>query len=491
MPDDITSAVARWVASLGRADIPPSVVARARLQTVSVLAAILAGARRPQLAAARDAARGWGSGDDATVFPAEPRAPLQTACYLNAAASVSLDYDDYLFAGHTGHSSVVASLAYAEMLDASGEDYVVAQVAANEVAGRLGAAMLLGPHNGQMWTQIHALAGACIGARFLKLDEERTGHAIGIALAQPPWPLAPAFFGPDSKMFFAAEPLCSGIRAATLATGGLTGARDIIGGAGGLLEKIASRALPSMFGGLGSAWVTESLAFKVVPGCAYVDTPVEAMQRVMTAFADKHGRALAADDVESLRVDATLFTDGMERMSAPHRTGALRAADVNFSAALSLGVLVACGELNARALDDDSLSANRDAIEAVASRTSVAATEEMNARIGGLAEIGIDPIRLFDPAYEPSLDGADFGRYRTSFPARVTLLTAAGEEYAAEVDEPTGAPGRPFEETEAAVRAKFLTEARGAGLDPAEALARASALDAGGGLRARVAGLFR
>jgi 2-methylcitrate dehydratase PrpD len=351
--------------------------------------------------------------------------------------------------------------------------------------------MLLGPHNGQMWTQIHALAGACIGARFLQLDDERTAHAIGIALAQPPWPLAPAFFGPDSKMFFAAEPLCAGIRAAMLAAGGLTGARDIIGGAGGLLEKIASRALPSMFGGLGSAWVTESLAFKVVPGCAYVDTPVEAMQRVMTAFSDKHGRALAADDVASLRVDATLFTDGMERMSSPHRTAALRAVDVNFSAALSLGVLVACGELSARALDDDSLSANRDAIEAVAARTSVAATEEMNARLGGLAEIGIDPIRLFDPAYEPSLAGADFGRYRTSFPARVTLVTAAGEEYAAEVDVPTGAPGRPFEETETAVQAKFLTEARGAGGDPAEALARASALDGAAALRAQVTGVFR
>ncbi|MFN2613644.1 MAG: MmgE/PrpD family protein [Actinomycetota bacterium] len=489
---EITNRIAEWVARLDPSELPIAVRERARAQLVSVAAAILAGARRPQHDALVRAARAWGAGDQATILPHGGRAPITTAAYMNAAASIALDYDDYLFAGHTGHSAVIASLAFAEACDRSGAELLTAQVAANEVAGRLGAAMLLGPHNGQMWTYIHALAGACIAGRFLGLDAERITHAIGIALAQPPYPLAPAFFGPDAKLTMAAEPLAAGIRAAQLAAEGLSGAADAIGGEGGMLDKIASRALPFVFGGLGDVWLTQSLAYKVVPGCAYVDTPVEAMQDVLRAFADKHGRALQPGDVAAIHIEATLFTDGMERMSAPHRkAAALRAADVNFSAALSIGVLIARGELSARVLHDDELRAHRDAIETVAARTTVVATDEMNARLGGLGDIGIDALRLFDPSYEPSLEGADFGRYTMRFPARATLRTTAGEEHRAEVDIPAGAPGRPFSESLDAVRLKFLREGEGVLGDPAEALALLERLDGAVSVRTAVQTIFR
>ena len=58
---------------------------------------------------------------------------------------MGLDFDDYLFAGHTGHSAVLASLAYAEREGLPGRDLLCAATLANEVGGRLGAAFLLGP----------------------------------------------------------------------------------------------------------------------------------------------------------------------------------------------------------------------------------------------------------------------------------------------------------------------------------------------------------
>src|SRR5437879_10072251 len=174
------------------------------------------------------AASRWRRGDQASIMPSGPRSPLHAACYVNAAASVAYDFDDYLFAGHTGHSAVVGALAFAEALGHDGRTLIATQVAANEIAGRLGAAALLGPHNGQMWAYIHNIAGAVVGGRFLGPDANAIRNAIGIALAQPPYPLASSFFGPDSKALIAAGPLVEGMRAAELAAEGLTGADDIL-----------------------------------------------------------------------------------------------------------------------------------------------------------------------------------------------------------------------------------------------------------------------
>jgi len=473
----ITERVAAWAVSLRYGDIPEAVLERARLQTASVLAAILATSRtdlHPRLV--RAAAR-WGSGDEATIIPSGPRSPLHAACYVNAAASVAYDFDDYLFAGHSGHSAVVGALAFAETLGHDGRTMIATQVAANEIAGRLGASALLGPHNGQMWAYIHNIAGAVVTGRALGLDGESMRNAIGIALAQPPYPLAAGFFGPDSKAVLASGPLVDGIRAAELAAEGLTGARDVLEGEGGFFKSIPRKPLPFAFDALGSAWVTQSLAFKTIPGCAYIDTPVEALQQIMGRFAQEHGRALAPGDVGSIRIDATLFTNGMEKMSTSHRAAKLRATDVNFSVKLSFGVLIAAGEISVESLSPAALDARADEIKGVARKVSLKQSVPMNLRMSGLSEIGINTIRLVDPTYKPTLDGADFGKYEMRFPARVTLQTRGGEEYTAEVDAPVGAPGRPLDETTEVVRTKFLRAAEGILGDPKAALETALGID--------------
>jgi 2-methylcitrate dehydratase PrpD len=501
MVSGITASVAGWTASLRYPDIPSSVLERARLQGASVLGATFAGARSDLGRGLREAAKRWGGDPRASIIPTGPKTSIHTACFVNAAASVAFDFDDYLFAGHTGHSAVLGSIAYGEALGASGADAITGQVAANETAGRLGAAMLLGPHNGQMWAYIHALAGAVVAGRFLDLDAERMGHAIGIALAQPAYPLAPAFFGPDSKALIASGPLVDGIRAAELAAAGLTGPSDVLGDAAGMLQKMSDRPLAFAFTGLGDAWVTSSLAYKLYPGCAYIDTPVDAMSEIMERFADKHGRVLAVADIERINVAGTLFTAGMEAMSTPYRSrDPLRAVDVNFSVGLSFGALVSAGAITPEALAPRALAARRDDICAVADRTTVEHDPALTAQTGGLADVGIDMMRWLaanrkslgergellakavgataseGDEYEPTLDGADFSKLRMAFPARVTLRTTGGEEYAAEVSIPAGAPGRPWDETVSAVRAKFTSNATHLP-DAAEALNAVLTLD--------------
>ena len=435
----------------------------------------------------RRAASRWGHGEDASLIPTGERVPLHAACYTNAAASVAFDFDDYLFAGHTGHSSVLGALAFGEASGSPGTDVLAAQVVGNEVGGRLGAAFLLGPHNGQMWTYIHALEGACVAGRFLGLDAERMANAIGIALAQPPYPLAPAFFGPDSKALMASEPLVNGIRAAELAAEGVTGADDILGDENGMLAKIGARPLPFVFSGFGSAWTTSSLAYKLYPGCAYVDTPIDAFNEIREAFAAKSGRPLATGDVARIHVGATLFTAGMEALAAPYRRrDRITPVDVNFSVGLSFGVLLAAGEISASSLSASSLAEDRDAILSVFDVTTVEQVPELSLEVGGLSDLGIDPLALFEGGEGLTLDGADFAAFQMRFPARVTLETTSGEEFTAEVQIPAGAPGRPLDEISAGVGDKFLRSARGTLRDPEGALEALLAFDASPDVRAIV-----
>lgn len=484
MATGITATVAEWAAGLRASDVPAPVRERARLQVASVLGATFAGARSVVGERVRRAATAWGGPEEATIFPSGPRASIHTACYANAASSVAFDFDDYLFAGHTGHSSVLGSLAFGEARGSSGADVLAAQVVGNEVGGRLGAALLFGPHNGQMWAYIHALAGACAAGRFLGLDPERMGHAIGIALAAPPYPLAPAFFGPDSKVLIASGPLVDGVRAAELAHAGLSGADDILGDANGILGKLSERPLDFAFTGLGSAWVTESLTYKLYPGCAYIDTPVDAFEHLREEFAEKHGRPLASPDIASIHVEATIFTWGMEMMGAPYRSRErIRSVDVNFSVPLSLGLLVVSGEISPATLDPAALASAREDILAVADKVTLDHDPALTGQTGGLKDVGIDVTRflaankgrlgrlgdmLAEQAgvaategddYSPTLEGASFGAFEMRFPSRVTLVTTGGDEFQAEAQIPLGGAGRDWGETVQGVRRKFLGNA--------------------------------
>src|SRR5256885_3209755 len=303
----------RWgggAASLPASAGPESVAERARLQAASVLAAARAGA------------------EDAAPFAAvAPDGPAGEV-YRGAAASIAHDWDDYLYMGHTGHSAVWAARALTD----DEERALAAQVAGNELAGRLGAALFLGPHNGQFWASIHCAGAAAAAGVALGLDAGTLAHALAIALYQPPYGLMPGFMGPPTKLLTAAEPAAAGVRAALLAADGVTGALDVVEARDGLLRHFAYAPRPGMLGALGRVWLTDTLAFKSRPGCAYVQAAIDGALRTDAA----------AHDVERVTVEAGLLTVAMEREGA--RAG-LTAVGVNFSVARSVAVALIAGRL--------------------------------------------------------------------------------------------------------------------------------------------------
>jgi 2-methylcitrate dehydratase PrpD len=113
-----------------------------------MIAAAHAGARSPEVSAIL-AGLPAGAGPSTILATGECCAP-QSAAFANATFSLSQDFDDILGTGLAGHSAAFAALAVAEAEDRRGQEPITAVVAADEVAGRLGASAFFGPLDGQM-----------------------------------------------------------------------------------------------------------------------------------------------------------------------------------------------------------------------------------------------------------------------------------------------------------------------------------------------------
>ena len=463
----ICGEIAEWATGLRTADIPAAALGRGRLQAASIRAARAAGE------------------EDAAPFAVAAADGPVGEIYRSAVASIAHDWDDYLFMGHTGHSAVPAAAAFC----GDSERALVAQIAANEVAGRLGAALFLGPHNGQFWASIHCASAATAAALGLGLDGARTAHALAIALYQPPYGMWPGFMGPKSKLLTAAEPAATGARAALLAAEGVTGALDVIEHPRGLLANLSFAPQPSMLDGLGRVWLTETLAFKRLPGCAYLQAAAEAA----CAAAVDPGEVAAVD------VDGGWLTCGMEQLGGGQELTPVR---VNFSTALSVAIALLCGRLTPAELKPAWLAENAERIRSLAACVRVRHDPALTActlrgtldagaspadvslrdwlrvrrRLGesGMDEVNPGPALLralaadrgarasllrslrgrLGRARRKGLDGLDTRALRMTFPCRLRISLQDGTVRELEGGEP-GSCGRPLEEQRNVVEEKL------------------------------------
>src|SRR5947199_9971467 len=145
---------ADFAANLTLDQVPESVAERARLQAMNTVAGGLAGANAAGVTRLREATAYWAAPGMAGVVGTNDEWEPAAAAYANAAASIAHDWDDYLYMGHTGHSAVWAARAVADTTGADNDDVLAAQIAANEIEGRPGAAPFLRSHNGRFGPSI-------------------------------------------------------------------------------------------------------------------------------------------------------------------------------------------------------------------------------------------------------------------------------------------------------------------------------------------------
>jgi len=447
-----TARIAEWVTQTHFEDLPRRVTEEAKNQILSVIAAVHAGHFSDAGRTVSRTVKDWSGGKDATMIPSGERTALHNAIFANTALSMALDFDDYLFAGHTGHSAVLVTLALAEKVGISGKDFLLAQTLANEVEGRFGASVLLGPLNGQMWSFIHAVGAAVIAGKVLGLDAQQLQSAIGIALSQPTRPLQASFFGSDAKALLASLTAPIGVQAAQLAANGMRGAADVLEGIEGLPHVFAPQPLMGAYGGFGKVWLTDTLCYKVYPGCAYIDTSIDCVLTLVRTH------SIDAKKVKDVHIAAGPLTLGMEALAAPHLKGPdSLPTTLNFTVGYNVAAALMDKELTARQFTRDRI---RDAATwDLASRVHLTLDDAISQRTRERSLLrtvaGSD-----GEHYQLDLNSLDLTGFKMSFGARVRIEMHDGRNFEIEQEVPLGGAGRGFDERRKAVEDKFRRETR-------------------------------
>lgn len=396
-------AMAQWVAEVKYEDLPPRVIEKAKYQVLNALAAMHAGYKYAPGRVVIDHVVDLGGRGSCTIIPSGEQTSANDAVFANAMMTICYDFDDYLFLGHTTHSAVTVPLALAEAMKRPFREALLAQVVANEVAGRLGAAILFGKTNGQLWTSIHCLGAACAAAKLMGLPAAQIENAIGLAMFQAPFALFPGFLAPDSKLTTAATPTVAGLVAAQLARRGLTGSSRILNHRQGFLSVFSCLPMPFLLTGWGRTWVTDTIAYKIYPGDAYIDTAVDAIMQILDQYQRRHGtRAIPPEAFRSIEIDANLLTMETDLLAREYTDWErLQPINVNFTLRINLAIAFLAGRLTVDELSEEWLNANRVTLRSLVDKMI-------------LRHSNLETINLFQTVGQTIDLGRLFGQFRLS-----------------------------------------------------------------------------
>lgn len=447
-----TERLTDWAAELQFDTVPRRVIDECKNQLLSVIAAVHSGHFTEAGRVVSKRVKDWAGGKEATLIPSGERTSVHYAVFGNAALGLALDYDDYTIGGHSGTSAVLAALALSEKVGASGRDFLAAQVAANEIQGRIGAAVLDDPSNLHLASSLHAIGGALVGARLFGLDKAQTASAFGLALVQPCRTGWPVFLDGEGRILLAAQGTPAGIIAADMAAGGLHGPASILDQGGGALSLLSANPVAGTFGGLGSAWIMDTLSFKIYPGTAYLDSIIDCILHLARSHTvdPKKVRAVEIGTVpQAIEIDERITP----LLSGAKTSPLLLNYAVRYNAAA--------------ALIDKELSPRQFLREKV--------KDGLVWDLSNRVHLGIDedfarrarensPFRRLATAEGErralDLENNNLANYRNSMGARVRIEMEDGRTFEAEQEVPLGAAGRSPDERRSAVEDKFRRETR-------------------------------
>jgi len=277
----------------------------------------------------------------------------------------------------------------------------------------------------------------------------------------------------------------------------VTGALDVIEHPRGVLASLSFAPQPGMLGGLGSVWLTDTLAYKRLPGCAYLQSVAEA---ALAAGID-------AGEIDGVEIEAGWLTCEMEELGAGPDLSPVR---VNFSATLTAAIALLAGRFTPAELAPDWLAEREPAIRALAVRIHVVHDPALTAEtLRGSIQAGASPAlglgdllrirrRLGDTGMDGAnpapavlgalradrglrravagslrnrltgrgnaggaIEGLDTAALRVTFPSRLRIRLRDGSTRAVEGSEP-GSCGRPLAEQRAVVEERLAVAGLGA-----------------------------
>lgn len=277
----------RFTATLRFDDLPPALVAKAKVHLLDTLGAALAGTRSAEFRKARrlvsgGPARIWG-----TALGASPR----DAALVNGIAAHVFELDDAGGCDHSGAVVVPALLAaMGSGQGTHGRDLICALLAGYEVGRRiLDASGGYGGHNGAGWHSTGTcgtLAAAAAVARLRGLDALTTRHAVTLSTSFSSGLWAFIHDGSQAKKIHAGRAAEGGLLAADLAAAGITGPSQVFEEVwGGFFRSFLHQ--PGRAGefsaGLGQVWKIDRVSLKPYAACRGAHSAVDALCDMLAA----------------------------------------------------------------------------------------------------------------------------------------------------------------------------------------------------------------
>lgn len=406
MSGQLSRLTERLAQSLAR-PVAAADLARARLHLLDWLGCALAGAREPDVVRVRTLATAEGAGP-CRIIGGGWGGP-QTAALANGPAGAILEMDDVDRRGllHPGPVILPAALAMAQHLgEVDGVRLLEAVVRGYEAMIRIGRAA--GASHYRFFHPTATCGGfgaAAAGASLLRLNADRTAHALGLA-GQQAFGLWRARHEPGSvKALHDGRAAANGLASALLAADGFRGPLGVLEGEQGFFPALAPEADPEAVMAPAEAWLIHEVSFKPHAACRHAHPVIDA------ALALRERLTSAVQ-----RVQVATYADAVRFCDKPHpRTS----AEARFSIQHSVAAVLVHGDAGLNRFEPEALPE----AETAAMRACVSVGE----------------------------DAAFTNDYPARFGARV-VVTAGGVTHEAEVRDALGDPENPM--SPEALRAK-------------------------------------
>jgi len=182
MSKSLAHRFAEYACSLKFESLAPEVVHEVKRRVIDSLGCALGAWREEPCAIARKVASEFSAKNGATIIGTSHKAPPDWAAFATGCCIRYFDYNDTYLSKEPAHPSdnISAALAAAESVGANGRELITAIALAYEVQCRLCDAASI---RARGWDHVTygAFSTALAAARLMKLDPEKTRHAVNIA----------------------------------------------------------------------------------------------------------------------------------------------------------------------------------------------------------------------------------------------------------------------------------------------------------------------
>ena len=410
MNNPYTRGIAGFVSALSYDAIPREVRERAKLLMLDALGCALYGARLPWCRILQRTLSKLDRSPACAVWGTRQRLSAPHAALANGTQVQGFELDDVHREGvlHVGAVVLPALVAVSELRRMSGREFLASAVAGYEIGPRVGLCMGQ-EHIGQGWhsgATLGVFSAAAGAARGLKLDVDRTVHALGIAGTQASGLMA-AQYGAMVKRMHAGRASQSGLYGALLARDGFTGIPDVLESEYGGFCTTFSRShdrfrLAELTAGLGETWQTMGVALKFYSCVGSNHTTLDALRELQA------GRPFGPKDVKKVVVHCSQVT--LDHAGWAYRPAGIASAQMNLAfCAATLLIEGDCfvGQFGEKAATDRAriaLAAKVEAVEdpAITARGSKhrhAVRVEVHLADGGVLERTVETPRGSEPNF--------------------------------------------------------------------------------------------